>query len=45
MLSELARELNERVEYFAGAPVAMAILEMSSTMSPGEIQAIATLID
>jgi transcriptional regulator with XRE-family HTH domain len=45
MLSEMARELNERAEYFVGAPVAMAILEMSSIMSPGEIQAIATLID
>lgn len=44
-LSLLAKEIDACAEYFAGAEVAMVILELSSVMSPKEIQAIGTLVD
>lgn len=45
MLTQIAKGLNERIDYFAGAPLALAILELSSVLSPGEIEAISTLIE
>lgn len=45
MLSEIARGVEEYAENFAGAELAMEILELSSVLSPNEIQALSTLVE
>lgn len=45
MLSQLAIELKERIDFFASAPLALTILELSAALSEGEIEALSTLVE